>query len=209
MTRSAFWLGLSILSIGLLIYAGVAPSASAEIPSIEPSGQRADTTAMWVPGTGPSPRAEHDEVLLLSKDGTVPFAAASVTVRGFEGAPASSLQGLAWDRRTDSACTMGAPRWGIAVQGLSGTPYVAYLPCSDAEHTVANQEWAHDAFSADSVQQAIRRVGGSDSLAGTIRGLAIVFNEGPADGPGYAFLDNPSVNDLRWASSTDGATAMR
>jgi hypothetical protein len=63
--------------------------------------------------------------------------------------------------------------------------------CPDAEHSsTGDARWIHDEFSADLVRDAIRRVGGSDSELGELRPIAILFSDGPTEGPGYAYIDN-------------------
>jgi hypothetical protein len=156
---------------------------------------------MWVNGRGPL-EDNRDEVLLLRKESDTPMVGAVVAVRGLSGASPSDIQQLAWDRREDGACSVSAPTWGLAIEGRSGVSYVTYLSCSEAEHSsTGDSRWTHDEFSQEMVRAAVRRVGGSDSEQGQLRAIAIIFSDGPTEGPGFAYLDNVTVNGVVWRSS--------
>ncbi|HEX3246374.1 MAG TPA: hypothetical protein VHX16_13280, partial [Chloroflexota bacterium] len=158
-------------------------------------------TAMWVDGRGPLEDGR-DEVLLLRKESDAPLVGAVVAIRGLSGASPSDVHQLSWDRREDGACTVSAPTWGLAIEGRSGVSYIAYLTCSEAEHSpTGDARWTHDEFSAEMVRAASRRVGGADSEQGQLRAIAIIFSEGPTEGPGFAYLDNVTVNDTTWRAS--------
>jgi hypothetical protein len=97
---------------------------------------------------------------------------------------------------------VSAPTWGLAIEGRSGVSYVTYLTCSEAEHSSTGDPlWTHDEFSQEMVRAAVRRVGGSDSEQGQLRAIAIIFSDGPTEGPGYAYLDNVTVNGVVWRAS--------
>jgi len=180
--------------------------AAADELRLETSGPNLESTAMWVDGKGPS-APSRDEILLMRKESDVPFVAAAVLIKGMDGANPAELRQLAWDRRSDGACSGGAPRWAVGIQGKSGTPYTMFLGCQEAIHSATDDPgWTHDAFDEDSLQSAIRRVGGSDTTNGKIRALAILFSDGPADGTAYAYLDNVTVNSRRWRASTEPET---
>ncbi|MFN0070562.1 MAG: hypothetical protein ACKVVP_03600 [Chloroflexota bacterium] len=183
-----------------------APTRANDI-ALEPSGPRVETTAMWVNGRGPHEDAR-DEVLLLRKESDTPMVGAVVAVRGLSGISPMDIHQLAWDRREDGACTTSAPVWGLAIEGLSGVAYVTYLTCSDASHSsTGDARWTHDEFNAEMVRGAVRRVGGSDSEQGQVRAVAIIFAEGPTQGPGFAYLDNINVNGTIWKSSEHAEVA--
>jgi len=138
--------------------------------------------------------------------GASPFAAGVAVVSGLEGAEVSALTHLAWERREVGHCDGGAPRWSLAIEGLSGTPYSVYFACATADRNPgSDSDWLLDSFSQDAITGAVRRVGGTDTLAGTIRGLAIVCNGGPDVGVGYVYLDNITVNDKVWTSDLDNS----
>jgi len=169
---------------------------------LETSGPNLESTAMWVDGKGPSAPSQ-DEILLMRKESDVPFVAAAVLIKGLDGVNPSELRQLAWDRRSDGACSGGAPRWAVGIQGKSGTPYSMFLGCQEAVHSsTGDPGWTHDSFDEASLQNAIRRVGGTDTVNGQIRALAILFSDGPSDGTAYAYLDNVTVNSQRWLGST-------
>jgi hypothetical protein len=156
---------------------------------------------MWVNGRGPL-EDNRDEVLLLRKESDTPMVGAVVAIRGLSGASPSDIQQLGWDRRDDGACSLSAPTWGLAIEGRSGVSYVTYLTCSEAEHSsTGDARWTHDEFSQEMVRAAVRRVGGTDSEQGQVRAIAIIFADGPTEGPGYAYLDNVTVNGVTWRSS--------
>lgn len=156
---------------------------------------------MWVDGRGPLEDVR-DEVLLLRKESDTPMVGAVVAVRGLSGASPSDVRQLSWDRREDGACSISAPTWGLAIEGLSGVSYITYLTCSEAEHSpTGDLRWTHDEFSAEMVHAAVRRVGGTDSEQGQLRAIAIIFSDGPTEGPGFAYLDNVTVNGTTWRAS--------
>ena len=193
--RTAVAVAAAIFSVS-----SVAPARATEL-ALEPSGPRVETTAMWVDGRGPLEDA-HDEVLLLRKESDTPLVGAVVAIQGLSGASPSDVRQLSWDRRDDGACSVSAPTWGLAVEGRSGVSYIIYLTCSEAEHSpTGDARWTHDEFSAELVQAASRRVGGADSEQGQLRAIAIIFTDGPTEGPGFAYLDNVTVNDTTWRAS--------
>jgi hypothetical protein len=188
------------VAAALFSFSSATPARATDF-ALEPSGPRMETTAMWVDGRGPH-EDNHDEVLLLRKESDTPMVGAVVAVRGMSGVSPSDVRQLSWDRREDGACSMSSPSWGLAIEGRSGVSYVAYLPCTDAEHSATGDaRWTHDEFSADMVRAVIRRVGGSDSELGELRAIAILFSDGPTTGPGYAYIDNVTVNETTWRAS--------
>lgn len=176
-------------------------AAHADSLTLELSGQFTETTAMWVDGAGPNEETT-GEVLLLRKQTNTPSVGAIALIRGVDGAAPGEILSLAWDRREGSSCSDDAPRWGIGIEGPGGERYAIYLPCQHAQHApTGDARWVHDSFSSEMVQAAVRAAGGDRSAGGTVRALAILFTEGPANGPGIAYLDNITVNGVTWSAS--------
>jgi len=157
------------------------------------------------------------QALYMQKMTTTPTNAAGVVlIKGFEGMSVSSITGLAWGHREDGHCGAGAPRWNIGYTDGTGD-HTAFLGCNAAQHTqlgatTNGHGWCHDTMPSLAQQLPTQ---------GTIRYLAIVFDEGndtanplPAGcnqenvvPGGFIFLDNIEV-DVNgtphvWTSASD------
>ena len=243
MTKRAFhlrWIIPIVVAIGAL----VAPTAAvAGTLTLHPAGFGPHSYASWKANQGlPDSNPLTNQALFFQKDtNTSTNAAGVVLIRGLAGTAVKSLTGLSWDHRTDGHCGAGAPRWDIFVTGFSGTKYTLFLGCEAAAHADAGTDangnnWCMDSYSGSTITSlgaqnaSIPSTSLDDINAGTIRDLAIVFDEGnnepaganppgcpPGPGsPGFVFLDNVTVTangtTQVWTSAADngsGGTAAR
>jgi hypothetical protein len=111
----------------------------------------------------------------------------------------TSIARLQWNRRNGTYCGTGAPRWNLSIVGASGTSYTIFLGCAAAASSPGDHDdWTMDFWGAETIRSQVSAQGGADALGGTLSGLAIVFDEGPAS----ALLDNIHVTtqtvDGRW-----------
>ncbi len=164
--------------------------------NLHPRGFGEHSLAAWRANEGlPDERGKADHALYMQKFTTTEtFAAAVAVIDGLEGLPATDLTILTWEHRNDGHCGGGAPRWNISLTDANGDPQIVFLGCSAATHSVGSV-WTTDTWD---VQAAIAAYPGA-----TIRGLAIVFDEGTDVGPGFVFLDNITVNTKVWTSPSD------
>ena len=190
--------------------------ASAGQFTLHPSGFGQHSYASWKAGEGlPDSNGNKSQALYMQKMTTTPTVAAGIVlIKGLEGSPVSSITGLAWDHREDGHCGAGAPRWNIGYTDNTGD-HVAFLGCNAAQHTQLTATTNGHGWCQDTQPSA------AIPTNGTIRYLAIVFDEGndTANPPpvgcnqenltpgGFVFLDNIEV-DVNgqphiWTSASD------
>jgi hypothetical protein len=193
--------------LAVLSLVAVSVAAPADKWTLHPSGFGADSYAAWKAKEGRADaQGNANQALYFQKmTETTTFAAGIAVVNGIEG----TLQTLAWDHRTDGYCGAGAPRWNVGITGASGAQYTLFLGCAAATHTpTVDEAWITDSYLGDEIVA----IGGAnagltedqiaDAKAGTIRSLAIVFDEGTDQGPGFVVLDNITVNETVWDSAS-------
>ena len=169
--------------------------------NLHPRGFGENSLAAWRAQEGlPDTRGKADHALYLQKmTETATFAAGVAVVDGLEGQPATTLTALSWEHRNDGHCGGGAPRWNVGLTDANGD-HTVFLGCSAATHSAGSAVgWTIDEWD---VQAAIVAAGLNPATA-TIRGLAIVFDEGTDNGVGFVFLDNITVNSKVWTSPSD------
>ncbi|MFL5736573.1 MAG: hypothetical protein ACJ76P_04470 [Actinomycetota bacterium] len=208
---------LSFVAILAAMVLMVPLAASAGQFTLHPSGFGPHSYASWKAGEGlPDSNGNKSQALYMQKFTTTPTTAAGVVlIKGFEGMPASELTGLAWDHREDGHCGAGAPRWNIGLTLPNGTQTTAFLGCNAAQHTQLAASTNGHGWCMDTQPSA------AIPTQGTIRYLAIVFDEGndTANPPpagctqetltpgGFVFLDNITVQadgvTHTWTSASD------
>ena len=181
--------------------------------NLHPRGFGENSYAAWKAKEGqPDTRGKADHALYLQKlTPTATFAAGVAVVDGLEGLPASDLTVLSWEHRIGGWCGGGAPRWNIGLFDTNGDPRTVFLGCFAASHSAGTVVgWVKDSWNVQAEVAAAALVGGWTPA--TIRGLAIVFDEGTdAAGPlgpptpGFVFLDNITVNTNVWTSPSDNS----
>jgi hypothetical protein len=159
--------------------------------------------AAWKANTGlpdPTSNSRADHALVLEKRvATTEVAAAVATVEGIAGTRVTALARLQWNRLNGTHCTGGAPRWNLSITGASGAEYTVFLGCEAAAQTPGDHDaWTMGFWGSDEIRAQVSAQAGADALAGTLTGLAIVFDEGPDS----VVLDNLVVTtataDGRW-----------
>jgi len=179
--------------------------------NLQPGGFGEGSFAAWKSQEGlPDNKGNANFALYIQKmTATATVAAGFAVITGVEGKPFSELS-LSWLHRNDGWCGAGAPRWNVGVTGTSGTDYTVFLGCSHADQTgSAPDGWTSDAFSPASIATQLTTLLGfsaeqaADIEAGTVTGLAIIFDEGTDVGPGFVFLDNITVNAKTFTSPGD------
>lgn len=160
---------------------------------------------------------------------TFAFAAGVAVIRGLEGTDVSALtaggSGLEWQHRDDGWCGAGAPRWNVNITASDGKRYTVFLGCAAAAHSPGDgPDWIRDTYPGPAIAAQIQGqvfatafneciAGGLDAatctaagnaavtaaLAGELRNLVIVFDEGTTlagapYGLGFVYLDNLIVD---------------
>ena len=198
-------IGVAVLILGLIL-PGL---AVAQVPNLKlhPNGFGPDSYAAWKAKRGqPDSEGEGDHALYLQKMTTTATVAAGIAVvTGFKGQaiPATALTGLSWEHRFDNGghCGAGAPRWNVQVTSTTGTKFNLFLGCAAATHTPSPGDpasWTVDSYGSPAILTLGAANAGLsasilDILAGTLTGLAIVFDEGTDQGTGFVDLDNITV----------------
>ena len=184
-------LSLSLVSMAFAASGGL---------KLHPSGFGPKSQATWKGGQGlPDSSGNGKQALYFQKMTTTATVAAGVAmINGVEGIEASELTGLEWQHRNDGHCGAGAPRWNIGLTDSNGQDYNVFLGCAAAAHSPGSGAgWTRDTYSAAAIGAAVADPGD------TVRYLAIIFDEGTDNGPGFVYLDNIKVNDQVWTSATD------
>jgi hypothetical protein len=192
----------------------LAPGATSTV-SLKPDGYGWRTFAGWRPNQGEQDTYTRGRMALLFQKGltSTHYAAAIADVNGLRGQKVKTFTQpaapLAWDRRNDGHCGLGAPRWDLDITGASGERYVVYLACGYAAHSQGVEaNWTKDTFTGAAIRNEVLQQAGADALAGTVRGLGIVFDEGAdspsvVGAPGSVYLDTIRVGPRVWRSPYD------
>jgi len=199
------------IGVAVLILGSIFPSlAVAQVLNLNlhPNGFGPDSYAAWKAKEGqPDSEGEGDHALYFQKMTTTATVAAGIAViTGFKGQtiPATMLTGLSWEHRFDNNghCGAGAPRWNVHVTGASGAKYTLFLGCAAATHSASPGDparWLVDSYGSSLVILTVGAANAGltasivDITAGTLTGLAIVFDEGTDQGTGFVDLDNITV----------------
>ena len=208
----------------------VPATALAGTLTLHPSGFGEKAYSAWKAKEGlPDSKGHDNQALYFQKlTSTATFSAGVAVIKGLRGMPAEALEGLAWDHRTDGHCGAGAPRWNVGLTNVNtGQRRTVFLGCYAAQHTQLGpgpngQTWCRDSY--PSVAAEILAQTGQPASAFTIRGLAIVFDEGtdtPNPPPpgctqtnlvgGFIHLDNITVTldgvPHCWTSANDNGNS--
>jgi hypothetical protein len=179
---------------------------------LHPNGFGKQSQAKWAAKEGlPDSNTNTNFALYLQKGVPTNVVAAGVArVSGLEGESIAALTGLEWERRLDSYCGAGAPRWSLLVRGNDGHVYSVFFSCFYASHLPPSSDpthWIRDSFDATAIQaqiqQNVTEQGGTvATLTGaTIEGLIIVLDEGPDT---FAYLDNIKVSTTSTSKTWTG-----
>src|SRR5256885_7747783 len=165
-------------------------------------------SAKWVnkQGTTSTPTkngAPGDFGLVLTKNtATATVAASGAIVKGPEGDVVTPTTEFDYAYRNDGHCGAGAPRFNVVVtDGTNQSRYAAGCGNPATSTTPVNGFWTRKAWRpinffflgnvpSTATHAPVLMVGS------TIVSVAIVFDEGTDDGPGFAVLDNISYDGL-------------
>jgi hypothetical protein len=201
---------LRVVAVAAAALAFPAAALAGATYTLHPAGFGEHSFAAWKAQQGePDSSGTSNQALYFQKFTTTATNAAGVAViKGLEGQPLSALTGLAWDHRLDGHCGAGAPRWDLFLQDSAGVKYTVFLGCAAATHSpTADPHWVRDSYAQGAIgAQVAAQTPVTASPPFTIRGLAIVFDEGTDQGQGFVYLDNILVNDHCWTSASDNGT---
>jgi hypothetical protein len=205
-------LGLILVSVLLGLLLAAPQSASAGAFVLHPSGFGEHSYSSWKGGEGlPDNTGKQDQALYFQKmTDTTTFAAGVAIFKGFEGMPTSAISSLEFWWGTDGHCGAGAPRFNVRFVDLTGNPVTLFFGCNSGM-TPTDPTSTQVAPNGRIFE---RRCAGVCDVPlalppGTIRSVAIVFDEGTTAGgvptgfAGFVFLDNIVVGDHTWKSASD------
>jgi hypothetical protein len=193
-----------VLACAVALAAMTMPVAAGGGPKLHPSGFGEHSYASWKGGEGlaDSTGARNQALYFQKMTATTTVAAGVAVFRGFEGTDTADLGTLEFWVGTDGWCGAGAPRFNVRYQDTLGE-HTFFVGCQmmtpGAMATAPNGRVYH------------RRTYAGPLPAGTVTGLAIVFDEGYDVGRGYVYLDNVRVGEYVWSSASDnggGNTAV-
>jgi len=184
-------------------------SGDANHPVLHPNGFGEHSYASWKAQEGlPDSTGTKNQALYLQKmTSTATVAAGVAVIEGFEGLPTSQLTGLSFWVRDDSHCGAGAPRFNVRVKLLTGSSQTIFIGCAGMVPSLPAVAPNGHIYTKRTAALPVGLL-----PAGTITALSIVFDEGDDIGPGFAFLDNITVQTSSsafpthtWTSASDNA----
>jgi hypothetical protein len=197
--------GIVALAVVAMVAATQARPVGAAGFKLHPSGFGENSYCSWKAGEGlPDNGGTANQALYFQKMTTTPTFAAGVAIfKGFEGMPVSQLTALEFKWGMDGHCGAGAPRFNLRVDpdgpGVL-PPTTTFIGC--ASMIPGGTETAPNGRVFEK-----KTFGGPFPVIGTIVSLAIVFDEGTDQGPGFVYLDDirvgTSSGDHTWSSASD------
>jgi hypothetical protein len=181
--------GAAALASAFVLVAAAAADTTGDVLTLYPVGGGANTYAAWKAQEGrPDSQGTGNQALYLQRLSDAP-AAAHVT--GLEGTPVTGLVSLSYEHRVPGTCTRTDPRWTLFIRGKSGRQYVVNLGCAlTPGRATSDPRWIQRLFTQPVIRaEVLRQPKGTDALAGTIAGLALVVD----GSSGSVYLDNVSV----------------
>jgi hypothetical protein len=204
-------LGLVLVSVLLGLLLAAPQSALAGAFVLHPSGFGEHSYSSWKGGEGlPDNTGNKDQSLYFQKmTDTTTFAAGVAVFKGFEGMSTEAITALEFWVGLDGHCGAGAPRFNVRYVDALGDANTLFFGCSSGM-TPTDPTSTHVANG----RTFERRCAGVCDVPlllpeGTIRSIAIVFDEGPTTlgvptgFKGFVFLDNIVVGDHTWKSASD------
>jgi hypothetical protein len=207
---------LAIAAVLALALSATAGAASG--PKLHPSGFGPHSYASWKGGEGlEDSTGTKDQALYFQKNTSTATVAAGVAVfRGFEGSDTADILPLEFWYGTDGHCGAGAPRFNVRIQPPSGPQQTIFVGCAAMVPGAT--------AAADNGRTFQQRTFAGPLPAGTVTGLAIVFDEGDdpllgfpcpnstlTDPNSCVYLDDIRVGEHVWSSASDnggGNTAV-
>jgi hypothetical protein len=193
----------------VFVLAGVAAAnTTGDVLTLYPVGGGQDTYAAWKAQEGrPDSQGTANQALYFQRRSSAPAAA---HVLGLEGAPVTALVSLSYEHRVPGLCAKSDPRWTLFVRGKSGKEYLVNLGCAlTPGQPTDDPHWVRRFFSAAVIRaEVLRQSKGTDALAGTIDGLALVVDRTA----GSVDVDNVSVRSKTasktWTYAGDNGNAV-
>jgi hypothetical protein len=175
------------------VLAGVAGAdTTGDVLTLYPAGGGQSTYAAWKAQEGRSDsQGDANQALYLQDATATPETAAAAHVRGLEGMPVTALVSLSYQHRVPGTCTRTDPRWTLFIRGKSSRQYVVNLGCAlTPGRPTGDPRWIERFFTQPVIRaEILRQPKGTDALAGTIEGLALVMDRSN----GSVYLDNIAV----------------
>jgi hypothetical protein len=175
------------------VLAGVAVAdTTGDVLTLYPAGGGQQTYAAWKAQEGrPDSQGDGNQALYLQKLTSARNTPAAAHVRGLEGTPVTALVSLSYQHRVPGTCTRTDPRWTLFIRGKSSREYVVNLGCAlTPGRATGDPRWIERFFTQSVIRaEILRQPKGTDALAGTIEGLALVMDRSN----GFVYLDNIAV----------------
>jgi hypothetical protein len=181
--------GAAALASAFVLAGVAAADTTGDVLTLYPAGGGANTYAAWKAQEGrPDSQGTANQALYLQQLSNAP-AAAHVT--GLEGTPVTALVSLSYEHRVPGTCTRTDPRWTLFIRGKSGRQYVVNLGCAlTPGRPTSDPRWIQRLFTQPVLRaEILRQPKGTDALAGTLTGLALVVDRSK----GSVYLDNINV----------------
>jgi hypothetical protein len=199
---------LALAIVALVAAIPVSPAGAAGF-KLHPSGFGEQSYCAWKAGEGlPDNSGTANQALYFQKmTSTTTFAAGVAIFKGFEGMLVSDLTALEFKWGTDGHCGAGAPRFNLRIDpdgpGPAGPAPTIFFGClamiPGSTATAPNSRMFQTKTALGPFAPA--------TPAATIVSLAIVFDEGTDQGPGFVYLDDIRVGtttgDHVWSSASD------
>ena len=184
--------GVATLALAFVLAGVAAADTTGDVLTLYPAGGGQDTYAAWKAQEGrPDSQGTANQALYLQNGTPAPNTAAAARVRGLEGTPVTTLVSLSYDHRVPGTCTRTDPRWTLFIRGKSSRQYVVNLGCAlTPGHPTDDPHWIRRIFTQPVIRaEVLKQPKGTDALAGTITGLALVMDRSQ----GFVYLDNVGV----------------
>jgi hypothetical protein len=192
--------GAAALATAFVLVGMAAADTTGNVLTLYPAGSGANTYAAWKAQEGrPDSTGTANQALYLQNLTPAPNTAAAAHVTGFGGTPVTSLVSLSYEHRVPGLCSKTDPRWTLFIRGKSGRQYVINLGCAlTPGRATTDPRWVQRIFTQPVIRaEVLRQPKGTDALAGTITGLALVVDRTS----GSVYLDNVAVRS-KTASKT-------
>jgi hypothetical protein len=206
-----YWARAAALASAFVLIGAAAADTTGDVLTLYPAGGGTNTYAAWKAQEGrPDSQGTGNQALYLQNLTAAPNTAAAAHVTGLAGTPVTTLVSLSYEHRVPGTCTRTDPRWTLFIRGKSGRQYVVNLGCAlTPGRATSDPRWIQRIFTQPVIRaEVLRQPKGTDALAGTITGLALVMDRSN----GSVYLDNVSVRSKTaqkvWTYAGDNGNAV-
>jgi hypothetical protein len=203
--------GAAALASAFVLAGMAAADTTGDVLTLYPAGGGSNTYAAWKAQEGrPDSQGTGNQALYLQNVAPAPSTAAAAHVTGFEGQPVTALVSLSYEHRVPGLCSRTDPRWTLFIRGKSSRQYVVNLGCAlTPPRATSDPRWIQRIFTQPVIRaEVLRQPKGTDALAGTITGLALVVDRSA----GSVYLDNIQARSRtaqkRWTYAGDNGNAV-